>query len=141
MPIKKIVHGVKQLNNPEKLKAALDVKKHIEEIKKMGWKKFWKMNNRAFYLAFWIIGGIIGVEILLNCRYVDLIKTTMAWSKIYFVATLTIFTLITGSIINYYINIGIKQDYNTDIFMRTKMSKLKGIDWESAEAPFQKKKE
>lgn len=140
MPIKKIIHGIKKLNDNEKLSASLDMRKHIDEISKIGWKRFWKANNKIFYLLLSLILCAVGIVYLLNTDTVIAIRTDMFWSKVYLLGTIIIYTVIMFYIMHYYLQIGIKQDFNTDNFMRTKMNKLKGIDWKSAEEPYLKKK-
>lgn len=140
MPVKKIVDGVKKLNDVENLKSGLDMKSHIKEIQRMGFKRFWKMNNKVFYLSGIILLGLIGIHALLNSEPVRLIKTDLTWSKFYFIITAGLFTMLAVYIIKFTLTVSIKQEFNTDNFMRAKMGKLKGIDWKSAEEPFQKKK-
>lgn len=139
MPVDKMVNKMRKLNN-EDIKSKLGMKKYIDEIKEMGWKKFWKANNKVFYLVGYILTALILITLFLNSRIIVLIKTDESWAGMYFLASTAIFILITIYIINFMLTIGIKQDYNTDNFMRTKMGKLKGIDWKSAEEPFVKKK-
>ncbi len=140
MPIKKMVNNLKKLNDDETIKSKLDMKKYIEEIKIMGWKKFWKMNNKVFYFAGTILGALILINIFLNSKIITTFRTDDKWSMIYFVATFLLFGGTTIFIINFMATIGIKQEFNTDNFLRTK-EKLKGVDWKSAEEPYLKKKQ
>lgn len=140
MPINKIIKGAQDITDTEKIKSVFNVKGYIEEIQKMGYKKFWIANNKVIYLITALIVGLILYQMFRTSRPIMLCKTDPTWSLIYFSISTLIFAAITFFIIQFTFTISIKQDYNTDNFMRTKMSKLKGIDWKSAEEPFQKKK-
>lgn len=140
MPLEKIVNGVKKLNDEEKIKNSISMKKHIDEIKRMGWKKFWKMNNKVFYLLGIMLIIIIVLDKLMNSEIIRLIKNDRSWAIGYFAVSTFVFTAIVIYMIHFTLTIGIKQDYNTNSFMRVKMNKLKGIDWKSAEEPFERKK-
>lgn len=140
MPINKLMKDAKQLNDSEKIKGMFNVKGYIEEIQAMGFKKFWKANNKVIYLIVILIIGIILLQMFRTSHIITLIKTDPTWAKVYFFLSTFAYTGIAIFILNYTLTISLKQDYNTDYFMRTKMSKLKGIDWKSAEEPFLKKK-
>lgn len=139
MPINKMINNLKKLNDDENAKSKFNMKNYMQEIKEMGWKKFWKANNKVFYFVGTILAGLILINILLNSKIVTLFKTDDKWASFYFLGTTLLFTGFTVYMINFLANIGLKQEFNTDNFFRTK-EKLKGVDWKSAEEPYLKKK-
>jgi hypothetical protein len=138
MPMQKMIHGIKHMDDDDKLKATVSIKRKIDELQKIGWKKFWKLNNRLIKLLS-IIFGVLLLLLYLNSTYaVKSIRHNYDWAKWYFLGTLLIFSALTFYIIKFSFDNKL-QDYNTNNFSRAKL-KHKGIDWQAAEEPFMKSK-
>lgn len=140
MSLNKIFSGLKNLNDAEKLKSFVGVRKILAEVQQLGLKKFWEMNNKVFYLILKILIVIIIYSTIRNSRIVTLFRTDLEWSLVYFAGTMLIFITTIGYAINFYLKIGIKQDFNTDEIMRKQM-KYKGVDWHKHQELLKKEEE
>lgn len=129
-----------QIKHPDEHKKTSFLKTYIQEVKKIGWKQFWKQNNKAiiFLLKLLLAAFVLGV--IESTSFVKVIKNNQQYSKIYFLLTLLAFTFTVAYQVWFYFEVGIKQDFNTSQFSRVK-EKTKGVDWKKAEEPYNKKKE
>lgn len=131
---------IKHENHSESHKKDSFLKVYIQEVKKIGWKQFWKQNNKAIIFLFKLLLVAFVIGVIESTKFVHEIKTNQEYSKIYFLLTLTFFILTVAYQVWFYFQAGIKQDFNTSQFSRVKEKTLKGIDWKKAEAPYHNKK-
>lgn len=138
MPIKHIINGIKKVNNVETLKANLDMKKHIDTLQKMGWKKFWQMNNKLFKLLGILIVGTILFLKFAESKFVENIENIPRYSEYYFWGTLLLYSGLIVYVIHFMMTESIK-DFNVNTFTRIKMKEFSGVDWKKADGQFKNK--
>lgn len=131
---------INQNNNLETHKKTSFLKVYLQEAKKMGWKQFWKQNDKAVKFLLKLLLAAFALGVIESTSFVEKIKYDKDYAKLYFLLTLIAFTMTVAYQAWFYFEVGIKQDFNTSQFTRVKEKSFKGVDWKKAEAPYNSKK-